>query len=373
MTAYDNNAGSIKKLSVYVHIPFCERKCEYCDFVSFKCNANVVDEYIERLVEEITSFNAVGYVVDSIFFGGGTPTLLSCRQFEKIVSAIRGHFVCDLVEFTVEGNPNSYTAQKIDTYKRLGVTRLSVGVQSLNDEVLKGLGRLHDAQQAENCLKMLVASGLDVNCDLMLGVPYQTMDMVQRDVQKVVSLGVSSVSCYSLIVEDGTPLKAKLEARELTLPSEDETVDMYDLAAKILQKSGLNRYEVSNFGKLCYHNVGYWTQKEYVGFGVAAHSFYCGARYAATNDLSEFIHGAERVLVQELSSEDMRKEYAMLALRMDSGIDTAEYKAKFGDVGFAKLIAEIGEDAKYYDIDERSIAIKPKYSYCANSLICKLI
>ncbi len=227
----------MKNLSVYIHIPFCEKKCAYCGFVSFACKAKSVDRYIDALCAEIEDFDSNGYVVDSIFIGGGTPTFLTDSQFERIVDCVKSHFVLDLKEFTIEGNPNSYTQSKINLYKKLGVTRLSVGVQSLNDKVLSGIGRIHNAKQALQCLEMLQSSGLDINCDMMVGLPYQTLDIVKEDMQKIVDFGVNSVSCYSLILEEETPLFESVQKGNMSVSSDDEAVDMYDAAVEILQKA----------------------------------------------------------------------------------------------------------------------------------------
>ena len=363
----------MKKLSIYVHIPFCERKCAYCDFVSFKANSNTIDEYVARLVKEIEQFDSNGYVVDTIFFGGGTPTILSGDNFEKIVNCIKDNFILELTEFTIEGNPISYTQDKIELYKRLGVTRLSVGVQSLNDKVLKSIGRIHNGEQALKCLEMLVGSGLDINCDFMIGLPYQTKEIVSNDLRKVIDSGIKSISCYSLILEEGTPLSNMVEVGELTLPDEDCPVDMYDLVVNTLQKSGLNRYEISNFGKPCLHNIGYWTLKEYVGFGLSAHSFLGNTRYYNTSDIDEYINGVERQIEEVLSEADMQKEYTMLSLRMEQGINIANFIDKFGEKALTNLLAQIDKDKKYYNINDDCIAIKPEYIYISNSLIANLI
>lgn len=364
----------MRELSIYIHIPFCEKKCDYCDFVSAKCDKEWIDKYVQKLISEINEFNASDYIVDSIFIGGGTPTLLSTEQFKSIVDCIKTKFSIDLKEFTVEGNPNSYTKEKVDFYKSQGVTRLSVGVQSLNDKVLKGIGRIHTAMQAESCLQMLCESGLDINCDFMVGLPFQTMDIIKKDIQKIVEYGVSSVSCYSLILEENTPLYKKVQAGKIVLPSDDQTVDMYDLAVKILQKSGLKRYEISNFGKPCYHNIGYWTLKEYAGFGISSHSLISNIRYYNTASFEKYMSGIDyREIEEVLSAIDMQKEYVMLALRMEDGILISDYIKKFGNTAYHNLLAEIDKDKKYYNITNINISIKPEYIYMSNSLIANLI
>lgn len=363
----------MKNLSVYIHIPFCEKKCAYCGFVSFACKAKSVDRYIDALCAEIEDFDSNGYVVDSIFIGGGTPTFLTDSQFERIVDCLKSHFVLDLKEFTIEGNPNSYTQSKINLYKKLGVTRLSVGVQSLNDKVLSGIGRIHNAKQALQCLEMLQSSGLDINCDMMVGLPYQTLDIVKEDMQKIVDFGVNSVSCYSLILEEETPLFESVQKGNMSVPSDDEAVDMYDVAVEILQKAGLERYEISNFGKKCLHNIGYWTLKEYIGFGLSAHSFIGNTRFYNTSDFEEYLQKSARQVEEVLSLEDMQKEYVMLALRMESGVDTVCFIQKFGKSALDNLLVIIEKDKKYYNITSTNIAIKSEYIYLSNSLIANLI
>ncbi len=364
----------MKELSLYIHIPFCEKKCDYCDFVSAKCEKDWIDKYVLKLTTEINEFDASGYIVDSIFIGGGTPTLLEPKQFKSIVDCIKAKFKIDLKEFTVEGNPNSYTQEKVDFYKSQGVTRLSVGVQSLNDKVLKGIGRIHTAKQAEDCLQMLCKSGLDINCDFMVGLPYQTLDIVKSDIQKIVEFGVTSVSCYSLILEENTPLFNKVQTGEIKLPDDDIMVDMYDIAVKILQKSGLRRYEISNFGKPCYHNIGYWRLKEYAGFGIASHSLINNIRYYNTENFEKYMSGIDYREVEEVLSEsDLQKEYVMLALRMENGILIGDFINKFGSSAYSKLLEDIDKDKIYYNITKNNIAIKPEYIYMSNSLIANLI
>lgn len=363
----------MKKLSIYVHIPFCEKKCDYCDFVSFCLTENMREQYVCKLIEEIIGFDGNGYVVDSIFFGGGTPTLLTCEQFERIVSCIKQKFVLDLKEFTVEGNPNSYTPIKVECFKKAGVTRFSVGVQSLDDKVLQGISRVHNAKQGQDCLKMLVESGLDVNCDMMVGLPYQSAQIAKRDIQKVVDLGVTSVSCYSLILEENTPLYRKVQAGEVTLPDEDSTVEIFETCANILQKSGLNWYEVSNFGKPCLHNIGYWTLKEYAGFGLSAHSFLGNTRYYNTSNFAEYLKGSQRMVEEELTNDEMCKEYVMLALRMSEGINLEFFEKKFGKQKLFELKQNIDKEKKYYNINNTHVAIKPEFVYVSNNLIANLI
>lgn len=398
----------MKPLSIYIHIPFCEQKCLYCDFVSFKKSEEARSLYAMKLIEEINHFDGTGYEVDSIFIGGGTPTTMNIADLQSIVEAVFKNFSCNIKEFTIEGNPNSYTKEKVEAYKKLGVTRLSVGVQSFDDKVLKGIGRVHNGKQAESCLKMLVDSGLDVNCDLMVGLAYQTIDIVKESVEKALNLGVNHIACYSLILEEGTPLYNLVKSGKVILPTEDETVDMYDLVKNTAQKFGLEQYEISNFGKPCLHNVGYWTMKEYVGFGLSAHSLIDNTRFYNTSDFERYLAndygnvlkkkianktvvgtrnnsekknnlnceyniGKNYILEEKLSASEMAAEYAMLALRMNKGINIIEFKEKYGNKLFDELLKKINMDKKYYNITINNISIKPEYIYVSNSLIEKLI
>lgn len=363
----------MKNLSVYIHIPFCERKCLYCDFVSMQSTFELRESYVKRLVEEICSFDSTGYVVDSIFFGGGTPTLLSEQQFCKIVNAIKSNFKLDLKEFTVEGNPNSFSKNLVDCYKKNGVTRLSVGVQSLNDNVLKGIGRLHNASQAVDCVKMLCQSGLDINTDMMIGLAYQTTDIVKNDIKRILDLGINHLSCYSLILEQNTPIFDMVKQKKLTLPDDDTTVEMYDLVCDLAKKYGLPRYEISNFGKPCLHNLGYWTMKEYIGFGLSSHSLIKDKRFFNTSNIDEYLQNGKYILEEDLTLNDKMQEYIMLSLRTKFGIDKTYFLQNFGEDNYQTLLKNIDKDKKYYNINTNNISIKDEYIYVSNSLIEKLI
>ena len=363
----------MKKLGIYIHIPFCESKCYYCDFTSGVSNNDVISSYRDAIVREINEFDSTGYIVDTIFIGGGTPTSVSSDIIEDIVLAIRKNFVLSLVEFTIEGNPNSYTKQKLDHYIRMGVDRVSVGVQSLDDKVLKAIGRVHTSSDAKQCLQLLMDSGLKVSADMMVGLPYQTLDIVKRDAKMVMDSGIGHVSCYSLILESGTKLASKVANGELVLPSDDDAVDMYDAVMYIAKGYGLNRYETSNFGVPCQHNVGYWKLKEYAGFGVSAHSFNKGVRYYNTNNLQDYITGNKYIIDEKPTLAELSGEYMMLSLRLDQGVDIEDFKSKYGDMSYNDMMSIAKGQAEYLHIDNRFISIKPEYSYISNSIIEKFI
>lgn len=386
-------------VGLYIHIPFCEKKCKYCDFYSVIGDITVKKAYIDRVIDEGRE-RLEGAKVDTIFVGGGTPTSLSYGELTRLIKGINID-MSDVREFTVEGNPNSFTREKIAEYKELGVTRVSVGVQCLNDICLKAIGRLHDSDTAIKCVNELVMSGFRVSCDYMLGLPYQTVDMVRNDLERIIGLGVEHVSCYGLILEEGTELERMVRHGETIVASDDEAVDVYDCATEILKKNKLLRYEISNFGKPCLHNLGYWKLKEYIGLGAAAHGFvsavrykkwqentafksispdFCKVfcdntqyiRYANPSNIYEYLRG-ENVSSLELSVSDVASEYVMLGLRLDKGIDLIEYKERFGESSYHQLLKKAEEQKAYLDISASYIRIKGKYAYVANSIISELI
>lgn len=363
----------MKTLSIYIHIPFCESKCLYCDFASGVAKGDIVDRYKQAIIDEINAFDSNGYNVDTIFIGGGTPTSVPVEVIAEIVNVIKQKFVLDIAEFTIEGNPNSFTSDKLAVYKSLGVTRVSIGVQSLEDSVLKAIGRVHTAEIAKECIDRLVTSGLRVSCDLMVGLPRQTIDMVKRDSEYILSRGVEHLSCYSLILEEGTPLYSLVQSGKLTLPSEDETVDMYDTVKSIAERHGLPRYEISNFGKPCLHNVGYWQMKEYAGFGLSAHSLIGNKRYYNTANMTEYLNRAEYQTEEILTLEDMAKEFVMLGLRCDFGVDIELMKSKYGEEQTDKMLNIARGQNEYITITDKAFFVKEKYSYVANSIIEKFI
>ena len=363
----------MKKLSIYVHIPFCEKRCYYCDFASTVKDNDIVERYVDAVIREIKTFNHSDmYVVDSIFFGGGTPTCIDSRHIERIVNEIYKKFNVDLVEFTIEGNPNSYTLEKVKHYKSFGVNRLSVGVQSLNDKVLKAIGRLHDERVAKSCIDLLVNNCENVSVDMMIGLPFQTKEILQNDLDYVLKTGISHLSCYSLILEEGTLLYNLVNNEKLILPSEDETVDMYDIAFNMLTNNGLNRYEISNFGKPCYHNQGYWNMKEYQGFGLSSHSLVSNVRYYNTSDMKEYLSGKCYIIEESLSRYDMAKEYVMLALRCDYGVSIQKLREYGEDILTSMLNIAKSQD-KYLCIDKDRFYIDKKYTYISNSIMEKFL
>lgn len=374
----------MKKLSIYIHIPFCKSKCKYCDFVSAPADCKTKEKYIKALINEINGFNADGFTVDTIFIGGGTPSSLDDGVLSCVISVVRNKFKCEIMEFTVECNPNSLTLSKLEEYKQCGVTRISLGVQSLNDDILRTIGRSHNKPQALTALKLLRNSDLDFSVDLMIGLPHQTMNIVLKDLEEIMKYGACHISCYSLILEKDTPIYDMVTDGGLTLPSEDETVDMYNAVYSKLSEYGLNRYEISNFGKPCLHNVGYWTLHNYAGFGVNAHSFVNNVRYYNVNDINEYINlygdtvnnkdnkNNHYIIEEYLTDRDCVIELMMLGLRMDKGVSIADI-ANYGKEYLDKILIIADKLKKYLIISDTYIAVKSEYTYVSNSIIQEFI
>lgn len=318
---------------LYIHIPFCKRKCEYCDFVSFAGMESYFDTYLAALASEMNQYK--GSEVDTIFIGGGTPSLLSAVQLKRLFDAVKEHFkISRTCEYTMEANPGTLTGGKIDVLAAGGVNRVSLGVQSFNDTELKAVGRIHSADDAYNAVMCLSRAGIEnINIDLMASLPYQTVKSFSRSLNTAVSLPIKHISVYSLIIEKGTPLKEKYDKGIYRLHSDDEDRELYRYTEKFLQKHGFMRYEISNYALSGYksrHNLKYWDCEEYIGLGLAAHSYVNGVRYYNTPYLNEYLDGHFRAGGEMLTQEDMRGEFMMLGLRKTAGVAVSEFKRRFG-------------------------------------------
>ncbi len=325
-----------KPLGVYIHIPFCKAKCKYCAFVSV-ADKGCERAYIAALIAEIKGSQSVGRAVDSVYIGGGTPSCLSRGAIDYIISAARDAFrLTRDCEITVEANPESCTASFAAECKAAGVNRISMGLQSADDKILRAIGRIHTVADYVKAAELLAANFDNISSDIILGLPEQT----ERDVRAAVELvtaNCSHASVYALNVEEGTPLYARGYA-----PDDDRVADLYDTARALLAARGLKRYEVSNFavsGRESRHNNKYWNCDEYAGFGVAAHG-YDGEyiRYYHSDDIAEYIE-TRGVYVTKLTDKDRFNEYVMLRLRTERGIDERAFKARFG-FDFAQTAGE---------------------------------
>lgn len=327
------------KISLYIHIPFCVRKCLYCDFPSFSGMENIFDDYVRMLCREIdeTYSDYRGMEVKSIFVGGGTPSVLPPALLGRISDKIFSRFDVDSkAEITIEANPGTLDAKKLAEMKSMYFNRLSMGLQAWQDRLLKKLGRIHTADEFEtNFLQARDAGFKNINVDLMFALPAQSLDDWQETLEKVMKLRPEHISAYSLIIEEGTPFFDMFDRGELKETDEDTDRKMYYLAKEMLSDKGYKQYEISNFAKEgfeCYHNKVYWRTEEYQGFGLGAHSYADGVRFHNTYDMKEYLRGEGLRLDKEfLSIEEKQEEFMFMGLRMNEGVSEAEFLRRFGE------------------------------------------
>lgn len=326
---------------VYVHIPFCRRKCFYCDFPSYAGEERWMSRYREALCREIAAQGCCCLqegAVRTVYIGGGTPTALAADDLLAVVCAVRESFrLTGEEEFTVEANPGTVDAKLLERLREAGVNRLSFGVQSFSDALLSAIGRIHTAREAEDAVCMAQKAGFRVSLDLMYGLPGQTLSDLKDSVARAAALGIGHISVYGLVVEDGTPFARMEAAGRLHLPTDDECGDMYDYITAELPRLGYRRYEISNYaraGEESRHNLAYWQDVSYIGLGAAAHSYWHGQRTENEQDLCRYIACIEGGLSpareeEPCSRESHIEEFAFLALRTAEGIDKHRFKEKF--------------------------------------------
>ena len=324
-------------MEIYIHIPFCIRKCDYCDFLSGPSGPEEQADYVQALLREIQAVEeGEGRSVSSIFIGGGTPSVLDERLLGDILREIRNRFKMEEdAEITIEVNPGTANIGKLQAYREMGINRLSIGLQSPEDRELKILGRIHNYGQFLETYQEARTVGFDnINIDLMSAIPDQTYEGWVKNLRTVAELEPEHISAYSLIVEEGTPFAA----RKLNLPDEDTEYNMYEATAQILKEYGFEQYEISNYarkGRECRHNVGYWTRQDYLGFGLGASSLYGKERFANTADMKKYLESSknpEKIREKEpsLTREDEMAEFMFLGLRMTKGISKADFQRCFG-------------------------------------------
>lgn len=329
-----------KDLSLYLHIPFCVRKCIYCDFLSFASDEQMRAQYVDALCQEIKNYQIYKkeYQVKTIFMGGGTPSLLDEREIEKIFDILNHTFdLTNLEETTIEANPGTLTKEKLSCYKKMGINRLSMGLQSTEEKELSMLGRIHSYREFLEGYEEARRQGFqNINIDVMMGLPNQTKKSYQNGLEKIIALSPEHISSYSLIVEENTPLHDREDLLNL-LPDEDKEREMYDLTGQILEKNGYHRYEISNYAKQsfeCRHNIVYWRQKEYLGIGLGASSYFQGARFKNEEKFSSYLKTPyipipNRTQYMILSEKDKMEEFMYLGLRMTEGISKKQFEVTF--------------------------------------------
>ena len=367
-------------IGLYVHIPFCVRKCNYCDFCSVPDNTDLRERYVDALITEIESHKTSPRIkIDTVFFGGGTPSLLSAEQFGSIVKAIkRSFYLCDDYEFTVEVNPGTANGTIFRAFKEHGVNRISIGFQSMHDNEQKILGRIHNYDDFYDTMELARSLGFDnINVDVMYGIPEQTPASFKNSLLAVTDLSPEHISCYGLIVEDGTPFGDRRD--ELDLPDEDLEVEMYQLACELLRKKGYEHYEISNYarrGKQCRHNLKYWRDEDYIGVGLAAHSYYKGERLYNTDSFDEYLP-CDRAKYQYAERRPGKDafEYIMLALRLSEGLSLIKYEGIFGESflkGRERILARYAE-LGLIDISKATVRLTEKGFYLSNTIISDLV
>ena len=342
----------MREIGIYVHIPFCKQKCYYCDFKSYANKEELIEKYIKWLkyeIKEVGEGNKLDYendldelvTVKTIYIGGGTPSYLDSKYIKEIIEEIRENFkLADKVEITIEVNPGTVNKTKLLDYINSGINRISIGLQSTDNELLKRIGRIHKYEDFLQTYNMAREVGFkNINVDLMLALPGQTIAKLEKGLKQVIDLQPEHISLYSLIIEDGTKIEKMIKNNEITLPDENIERKMYWETKKVLEEAGYIHYEISNFAKEGYkseHNWNCWSQKEYMGFGVAAHSYTNDVRFSNIDSIEEYIENYEQgnvtdnfVFHEKQTQSSKMKEYMMLGLRKIEGISIQEFKNKF--------------------------------------------
>lgn len=399
----------IKEIGLYIHIPFCKHKCYYCDFVSYANKKKFFKKYVECVKKEIGKYARENrimsehglepkYVIKTIYIGGGTPSLIDEEYIEDILKSIRENFEItsnleenyeaqdekiknynSQIETTIEVNPGTVTKEKLQKYLECGINRLSIGLQAVQDNLLKEIGRIHTFEDFQNVYKCAREVGFEnINVDLMIGLPNQTLDDVKESTKKVMALKPEHISVYSLILEENTKLEDMVIKGKLELPDDEIERKMYWYVKKALEKHKYIHYEISNFARPGFeskHNSDCWNQNEYIGIGAAASSFMNNARYENTSDLEEYISNIENdkpsknIQLQELLDDESKiDEYMMLSLRKISGVNISEFKRKFNQnpiIRYNKILEKLIKE-ELIEIDGNNIRLSSKGIDLAN-------
>ena len=341
----------MKNIGIYIHIPFCKSKCYYCDFVSFCNEEKYIDLYIKCLNKEIEyksnelkQFelkNNEKFEIDTIYIGGGTPSFIDSKYIVDLLTNVKNSFnLKENCEITIEVNPDSASLEKLLDYKKAGANRVSIGLQTSNDKLLKEIGRAHNFEQFKNSFENIKRAGFNnINVDLMIALPNQKIQDVKSSLEYVVSLNPTHISVYSLILEDGTKIFKDVISGKLSLPSEYTERKMYWIVKKELEKNGYLHYEISNFAKPekeSKHNLNCWNQNQYLGIGLSAHSFFNDFRFCNTNSLNKYLKNVQndeylknQEILEILDKKEKQKEYMILGLRKIEGVQIKKFKEKF--------------------------------------------
>lgn len=330
-----------KELGIYIHIPFCKSKCYYCDFISYTNQCDQIEPYIEKVLQEMKQYDISDYNVTTIYIGGGTPSFIDEKYIKQLLEELKVKLAknetrFEDIEITIEINPGTITKKKLEEYKELGIDRISIGLQSTKDVLLKQIGRIHNYQEFLEAYQLVQEVGFEnINIDLMIGLPNQTIQDIKQTLEEIQRLNPNHVSVYSLIVEDGTKMEELISTGKLQLPEEEIERQMYWYVKNTLELNGYQHYEISNFakkGKESKHNLNCWEQKEYIGLGAAAHSYLNGVRYSnsAFTESKEWDF-TDKKIEEKQTLEDKKKEYMLLGLRKIDGVSIQKFKEKYRD------------------------------------------
>lgn len=333
----------MEPVSIYIHIPFCKKKCNYCDFLSFANKENEIDSYLNALILEIKSYKNIlkDNLIKTVFIGGGTPSILSTHHIQSLIDELYNNFkIYSNAEITIECNPESITKEKLIIYKRLGINRVSLGLQATENKYLEHLGRIHSYSQFYKSYHTLRELGYDnINVDLMFGLPNQSLFEWKKTIKEIIKLDVEHISTYGLIIEEGTPYYNAFHQKKWDLPSDEEERNMYWYANEELCNNGYEHYEISNYSKKgysCKHNLVYWTLGQYIGMGIGAASFYNGFRMENVKNINDYINfkgDLKRIITSKhfSSIKELKEEFIFLGLRLINGISKEDYFNKFHD------------------------------------------
>lgn len=343
-----------KNIGIYVHIPFCMQKCKYCDFKSYSGKEELIEEYMKWIkveLKEIAEGNKLDYEngldnlinVKTIYIGGGTPSFIDYRYITEIINILKENYkLDDEIEITIEVNPGTVNEEKLREYYLCGINRVSIGLQSTKENLLKQIGRIHSYEDFENTYNIARKVGFkNINIDLMIGLPNQTIEDVKDSIEKITELNPEHISVYSLILEEGTPLYQEVEDKKIELPDEQIEREMYWFVKRSLENKEYRHYEISNFAKIgneSKHNLDCWNQEEYIGVGIAAHSYTNNVRYSNIDKIEEYIKNYQEgnvtdnfIFHEKQNKEAKMKEYMLLGLRKINGVQIQSFKNKFGE------------------------------------------
>lgn len=367
--------------AIYIHIPFCKSKCPYCDFYSYRCKSEEMSRYVEALLNEINTLSRVSdfvkepFKADTLYLGGGTPSVLSGEELYRIITTAKKRFsIGDDAEITIECNPNSDIESILPYLLKSGVNRISLGLQSAVDKERKILGRQSDKKRVKEVIELLKSNGItNISLDVMLGIPYQTKESLNKTINFVIECGVPHISAYMLKIEDGTLFYKNYDKYDF--PDEEKTIEFYNQCADTLEKAGFIHYEISNFAKEGFesrHNTKYWELENYLGIGPGAHSYFDGKRFYFRSNTESFING-EKAVFDDLGGD--AEEYIMLKLRLKKGLSISQLQSIYGE----KPLIKIKEKAPFLkkqglvNFDGENLSLTRKGYLLSNSVICELI